>query len=222
MLKHKPPPPPQKGNWGESVFWEQLDSIFKASSGTFEHKVTLTRVWAAVGSQRGVFNAANAFCWFHTNISEQKKVWKLALLCTKAVVSIHFPASQLVWISMRAERWELRQGGSVDTARSEAVMNGSLIPEMLHLAACGWHVGAAQRDGRAENPDKAAPPSDRQGVFELSPGEGRRKKFWEAELRVNSICWKTTTATSALPHQGALLKCKACAASAPDKETLTD
>lgn len=119
---------------------------------------------------------------------------------------------------MRVERWELRQGGSVDTARSEAVMNGSLIPEMLHLAACGWHVGAAQRDGRAEDPDKAAPPSDRQGVFELSPGEGRRKKFWEAELRVNSICWKTTTATSALPHQGALLKCKACAASALTKK----
>lgn len=97
-------------------------------------------------------------------------------------------------------------------------MNGSLIPEMqFATVTCRlWltHWGDTMRrglwkDGRAENPDKAAPLSCQQGVFELSPQEGWREEFWEAELRVNSICWKTTTATTKLPNQVVLLKCKA-------------
>lgn len=76
-------------------------------------------------------------------------------------------------------------------------MNGSLIPEMRFVApSCSlWLTrrrgtkrrGKKKKTERAENPDKAAPLSDQQGVFELSPGEGRRKKFGEAELGVNSI-----------------------------------
>lgn len=100
-------------------------------------------------------------------------------------------------------------------------MNGSLIPEMrFATVTCSlWltHWGDTMRrglwkDGRAENPDKAALLSSQQGVFELSPREGAEVvggNFWEAELRVNSICRKTTTATTALPNQMALLKCKA-------------
>lgn len=54
--------PRQRGNWGEKKrLLGQLDSIFKASTGTFEFKVTLTRLGAAVGMQLRVFNAANAF-----------------------------------------------------------------------------------------------------------------------------------------------------------------
>lgn len=101
-------------------------------------------------------------------------------------------------------------------------MNGSLIPEIqfVTLTCSLWltHRGDTMRqglwkDGGAENPDKAAPLSLQQGVFESSPEEGQRGEFWEAELRVNSICRKTTTktaaATNALPNQVALLKCKA-------------
>jgi len=65
------------------------------------------------------------------------------------------------------------------------------------------------KDGRAKNPDKAAPLSCRQEVFELSPGKEQRGGVWEAELRVNTICRKTTTATAMLPDRVALLKCKA-------------
>lgn len=73
-----------------------------------------------------------------------------------------------------------------------------------------------------QNPDKAAPLSHQQGVFESSLGEtGRRLGFREAELRVNNILPKTraaaaeaeagaaTTETSQLPNQAASLKCKA-------------
>lgn len=76
----------------------------------------------------------------------------------------------------------------------------------LQLAAdtLGWH-----NDWRGEDPDKAAPLSCQQGVFELSPAAGWRGEFLEAELRVNSVCRQTTRATSALPHRVALLKCKA-------------
>lgn len=119
---------------------------------------------------------------------------------------------------MHMERWEMKQWTFVERAGGDALMNGSLIPEMQFVTVtCSlWltHWGDTMRrglwkDGRAENPDKAALLSCRQGVFELSPGEGRRGEFWEAELRVNSICRKTTTATTILPNQVALLKCKA-------------
>lgn len=120
---------------------------------------------------------------------------------------------------MHMERWEMKQWTFVEGAWCDALMNGSLIPEIqfVTLTCSLWltHWGDTMRRGlwkdeRAENPDKAALLSLQQGVFELSPGEGRRGEFWEAELRVNSICRKTTTtATTVLPNQVALLKCKA-------------
>lgn len=122
---------------------------------------------------------------------------------------------------MHVERWEMKQWTFVERAWCDALMNGSLIPEIqfVTLTCSLWltHWGDTMRrglwkDGRAENPDKAALLSRQQGVFELSPGEGRRGEFWEAELRVNSICRKTTTTratTTVPPNQVALLKCKA-------------
>lgn len=127
------------------------------------------------------------------------------------------PASLFVLIYMHMEWWEMKQWTFVERAGGDALMNGSLIPELQFVTAtCSlWltHWGDTMRwglwkDGKAENPDKAALLSCQQGVFEMSPGEGRRGEFWEAELRVNSICRKTTT-TTILPNQVALLKCKA-------------
>lgn len=131
--------------------------------------------------------------------------------------NIHFPASLLVLIYMHMERWGMKQWTVVERAWCDALMNGSLIPEIqfVSLTCSLWltHQGDTMRqglwkDGRAEDPDKAALLSLQQGVFELSPGGGRRSEFLEAELRVNSICRKTTT-TTILPNQEALLKCKA-------------
>lgn len=114
----------------------------------------------------------------------------------------------------------MKQRTIVQRAWCVALMNGSLIPEIqfVSLTCSMWltHQGDTMRrglwkDGRAEDPDKAALLSLQQGVFELSPGGGRRSEFWEAELRVNSICRKITTtaaATTMLPNQEALLKCK--------------
>lgn len=132
--------------------------------------------------------------------------------------NIHSPASLFVLIYIHTERWEMKQWTFVERAGGDALINGSLIPEtpFVTVTCSLWltHWGDTMRrglrkDGRAENPDKAALLSCQQGVFELSPGEGRRGEFWEAELRVNSICRKTTTATTILPNQVALLKCKA-------------
>lgn len=129
-----------------------------------------------------------------------------------------FPVSLFVIIYMHMEWWERKQWTFVVGAGFDALMNGSLIPEMqfVNVTCSLWltHWGDTMRrglwkDGRAKNPDKAAPLSCQQGVFELSPGKERREEFWEAELRVNSIRRKTTTATRILPNQVALLKCKA-------------
>lgn len=119
---------------------------------------------------------------------------------------------------MHWEWWEMKQWTFVVRAGGDALMNGSLIPETQFVTAtCSlWltHWGDTMRrdlwkDGRAKNPDKAAPLSCQQGVFELSLRKGRREEFWDAELRVNSISRKTTTATTILPNQAVLLKCKA-------------
>lgn len=122
---------------------------------------------------------------------------------------------------MHMKQWEMKQRTFVGRAWCDALMNGSLIPEIqfVPLTCSLWltHRGDTMRqglwkDGGAENPDKAAPLSLQQEVFESSPEEGRRGEFWEAELRVNSISRKTTTktaaGTNALPNQVALLKCK--------------
>lgn len=112
----------------------------------------------------------------------------------------------------------MKQRTFVVRAGEDALMNGSLIPETQFVTVtCSlWLThwgdtmrGGLRKDGRAKNPDKAALLSCQQGVFELSPREGRREEFWEAELRVNSISRKTTTATTIVPNQAVLLKCKA-------------
>lgn len=114
--------PSQRGNRGKTGFWEQLDSIFKASTWTFGYKVTLTWLGAAVGLRLRAFNAANAFCWLGTNISDQNKP-ESYLCCTQKLPLAS--TLQLIRRSVRAEIRELRQGTFVDTAWREAVMNGS-------------------------------------------------------------------------------------------------
>lgn len=70
-------------------------------------------------------------------------------------------------------------------------MNGT---QLLLLQLQPVTRGSKRRGERGNgggNPDKSAPPSDQQGVFELSSrGRGRRKKFGEAELRVNKYLLK--------------------------------
>lgn len=150
------------------------------------------------------------------NISLLRLNFKNVFCCSaQQLLSATF-SSLFVLIYMHMERWEMKQWTFVERAAGDALMNGSLIPE-THTVTCSFwltHWGDTMRrglwkDGRAKNPDKAALLSCQQGVFELSPQEGRREEFWEAEHRVNSICWKTTTATTTLPNQAVLLKCKA-------------
>lgn len=73
--------------------------------------------------------------------------------------------------------------------------------------------------GGGQQTDKAAVLSCQREVFQLSLGkqlrtEGERGGFVAAELRVNSIFWKTTTI---LPDQKALLKMQSLALSVSRK-----
>lgn len=95
--------------------------------------------------------------------------------------NIHFPASLFLLIYIRMERWEVKQWTFVGGwwwCSNEWLSHPWDAVLWLWLAARGWHIGVTQweeacgKTGPAENPDKAAPLSCQQGVFELSPGEG--------------------------------------------------
>lgn len=231
MLKHQPRPPTTKRKKQPSF----ESSWIPFSTHQREH-LNRRWHWRDLWFRLRGFNTVLQI--LHENFFRKKNrnASKLSLPCTKIVVSIHFPGSPLGWTSRRRE---LRQWTFVDTARSDALMNGSLIWEMRFVApSCSlWLTrrGGTKRWGlvgrkekkkkpkRAEKPDKAAPLSDQQGVFELSPEEGRRKEFWEGRAESKQyLLEKQQQQQTTPPHQGALLKCKACAASVPDGETPTD
>lgn len=115
----------------------------------------------------------------------KRELWKLSLHTNspkRCQQSIHSPLSLFVIIYMHMEGWETKQWTFVVGAGFDALMNGSLVPEMQFVnVTCNlWltHWGDTMRRGlwkdrRAKNPDKAAPLSCQQGVFELSPGKER-------------------------------------------------
>lgn len=101
--------------------------------------------------------------------------------------SIHFVASLFILFYMHMKWWEMKQWIFVGRVWCDNLMNGSLIPEMQFvIVTCSlWltHWGDTMRrdlqtNGRAENSDKAALLSLQQGVFELSPGDGRRGVYF--------------------------------------------
>lgn len=107
-------PPTKRKLGGKKRLLGQLDSIFKASTWTFEFKVTLTRLGAAVGMQLRGFNAANAFSWFLLNNSDQKKsesylcrAQKLLLASTFQPLSLYEFPSVCVCGAMGAETGNL-------------------------------------------------------------------------------------------------------------------
>lgn len=81
----------------------------------------------------------------------------------------------------------------------------------LVVDTLGWYneTRLAEETGERRTQIKLLCWAAGRGSLSCLQERGGGGEFWEAELRVNSICRKTTTATTVLPHQVALLKCKA-------------
>lgn len=92
------PPTKRKLGGKKNVFW---DSWIPFSKHPREHLSLRWHwhdsvlLWACSFASLTLQMHSDDFC----STIRTKKVWKLSLPRTKAVVSIHFPASQLVWIS---------------------------------------------------------------------------------------------------------------------------